>query len=109
MARSISTATGYRDRKRSKHNRLQIFLFSPASQMAEDLVSPSGSPRASLETTPLLSDQPNEDGQDNPSSSELSSGARPRAPRTILILTLVSLCVSVVCSGLVISVNIAGV
>jgi len=75
--------------------------------MAEDLLSPSGSPRASLETTPLLFDQPNEDGQDNPSSAEPSSGARPRAPRPILILTLVSLFVSVVCSGLVVSVNIA--
>jgi hypothetical protein len=64
--------------------------------MAEDALSPPGSPRASLETTPLLFDQPDEDPQESPLSVEPNPEARPRAPRSILILTSLSLCLSIV-------------
>src|SRR5436190_4971316 len=78
--------------------------------MAEDAPSLLVSPQADLETTPLLSEPPvshpsSENGRNNPSSVGPSSEARPRAPRSIVILTSLSLFLSIITLALTITIN----
>jgi len=78
--------------------------------MAQDAASCLISPRASLEDTPLLFDQPDEDGEVNIPSTEPStepgSQPRPRAPRSIFILTGLALALSIIALAFAITVMV---
>ena len=74
--------------------------------MADEVPSPSELRRASLEPTPLLFDHPNPNGQDNSLSVVPSTEGRPQASRGILILTLLSLCCSIITITFVITINL---
>jgi len=74
--------------------------------MAEDATSYSVPPRDSLESTPLLFDQPNETGHDNRSPIEPSTEARHQAPRNIRYLTWLSLGFSIITLAFAITINI---